>query len=100
MSKIKLPDSFIHPRSNQPAKGHAGRMAEVKFYHIFKQYIDKNVRWATRDENIYKKFDIASSIKDYGKMDIKAELYQMVQCGSSIKMVMVNQVGSMARQII
>mgnify|MGYP001033752887 CR=1 FL=1 len=73
MSYIKLPDSFIHPRSNQPAKGHAGRMAEVKFFHIFKEYIDKDVRWATRDENIYKKFDIASSIKDYGKMDIKAE---------------------------
>ncbi len=73
MSYIKLPDSFIHPRSNQPAKGHAGRMAEVKFFHLFKARYDDEVRWATRDENIYKKYDIVSSFKQWGKMDIKAE---------------------------
>jgi len=73
MSYIPLPDSFIHPRSNQPAKGHAGRMAEIKFFHIFKYTKDDEVRWATQKENIYKKYDIVSSYKQYGKMDIKAE---------------------------
>jgi hypothetical protein len=73
MSYIPLPDSFIHPRSNQPAKGHSGRMAEIKFYHIFKYTYDDKVRWATKKENIYKKFDIVSSLDQYRKMDIKAE---------------------------
>ena len=73
MSYIPIPDSFIHPRSNQPAKGHSGRMAEIKFFHIFKYLADNKVRWATKQENIYKKYDIVSSKKEYGKMDIKAE---------------------------
>mgnify|MGYP003139839360 CR=1 FL=1 len=73
MSYIPIPDSFIHPRSNQPAKGHSGRMAEIKFFHIFKHLVDPDVRWATKNENIYKKFDIKSSQEKFGKMDIKAE---------------------------
>ena len=55
MSYVPIPDSFIHPRSNQPAKGHSGRMAEIKFFHIFKHLVDPDVRWATKNENIYKK---------------------------------------------
>ena len=54
MDIVPLPDSFIHPRSNQPAKGHSGRMAEIKFFHVFKHLIDENVRWSTKKENIYK----------------------------------------------
>ena len=73
MTYIPLPDSFLHPRSNQPAKGHSGRMAEIKFFHIFKYTVDEDVRWSTKKENIYKKFDIVSSLSNYGKMDIKAE---------------------------
>ena len=73
MTYIPIPDSFIHPRSNQPAKGHSGRMAEIKFFHVFKYLIDEKVRWATKKENIYKKYDVVSSNKKYGKMDIKAE---------------------------
>ena len=41
MTYIPFPDSYIHPRSNQPAKGHAGRMAEIKFFHIFKYTVDE-----------------------------------------------------------
>ena len=70
---VPLPDTFIHPRSNQPAKGHSGRMAEIKFFHVFKHLIDENVRWSTKKENIYKKYDIVSSKDKYGKMDVKAE---------------------------
>ena len=73
MTYIPIPDSFIHPRSNQPAKGHSGRMAEIKFFHIFKHLRDDEVRWATKQENIYKKYDVVSSHKQYGKMDVKAE---------------------------
>tara|TARA_Y100000004_G_scaffold194297_1_gene258554 strand:- start:21 stop:602 length:582 start_codon:yes stop_codon:yes gene_type:complete len=73
MKYIPFPDSYIHPRSNQPAKGHAGRMAEIKFFHIFKYTVDDEVRWATKKENIYKKYDVVSSYKQYGKMDVKAE---------------------------
>ena len=63
MKYIPFPDSYIHPRSNQPAKGHAGRMAEIKFFHIFKYTVDDEVRWATKKENIYKKYDVVSSYK-------------------------------------
>ena len=73
MTYIPLPDSFIHPRSNQEAKGHSGRMAEIKFFHIFKYLIDKKVRWATKKENIYKKYDVVSSLENFGNMDVKAE---------------------------
>ena len=73
MTYIPLPDSFIHPRSNQPAKGHSGRMAEIKFYHIFKYTVDEKLRWATKQENIYKKYDVVSSLEKFGNMDIKAE---------------------------
>ena len=60
MSYIKLPDSFIHPRSNQPAKGHAGRMAEVKFFHIFKEYIDKDQQQSIYDLCERNDMDIAA----------------------------------------
>ena len=73
MKRIKLPDAFIHPRSNQLAHGHAGRIAEVKMFHILQQTVDPDVRWATKNENIYKKYDIVSSIELYGKKAIKAE---------------------------
>ena len=73
MKYIPFPDSYIHPRSNQEAKGHSGRMAEVKFFHIFKYTIDEKVRWATKKENIYKKYDVVSSLEKFGNMDVKAE---------------------------
>jgi len=70
---LNTTDAYIHPRSNQPAKGHSGRLAEVKFFNIFKQRYDDEVRWATLQENIYKKYDVVSSYDHWGAMDIKAE---------------------------
>ena len=71
--QINLPDAFIHPRSNKPAHGHAGRLAEVKLFHLIKYRYDEKVRWATKNENIYKKYDIVSTEKTLGKIDVKAE---------------------------